>query len=342
MPLRENKRLLLGMDIDEMSSLCRSLGCNTLSGFHLAYGVYKQRVKSLVEIERLKITDRMAILNHADIGLISPSKEVISKDGTKKYLFEYDDGKLIETAYIPDAKRKTLCISSQCGCRMGCGFCSTGTIGFKGNLTAHEIVNQYSAIRESEEITHLVIMGMGEPCDNVGEVIKAIKVFVSEWGYALGSKNITISTVGLLPEIGRLIDETKCNIAISLHSPFPEQRKMLMPAQNHSDIRDVVSFLKRVTFEKHRRLSFEYLVLKDVNDTDEHVKAIAHLLDGLKCHVNLIPWNSFDASPYRPSDSGSMMTFRNKLDDLGIMTTIRKSRGADIEAACGLLAAKTK
>ncbi len=342
MPQLQDKKLLLGMDIDDMSQLCKSLECHLQSGFHLAYGIYKQRAKSLIEIDRLKMADRMAILDYADIGLIPPTKEVISKDGTKKYLFEYAGGKLIESAYIPDAKRKTLCISSQCGCRMGCRFCSTGTLGFIGNLTAHEIVNQYSAIRESEEVTHLVIMGMGEPCDNVEEVIKAINVFVSEWGYAFGSKNITISTVGLLPDLGRLIEETRCNIAISLHSPFPEERKMLMPAQNHSDIRDVVSFLKGVTFKKHRRLSFEYLVLKDVNDTDEHVKAIAHLLDGLNCHVNLIPWNFFDASPYIPSDSKSMMTFRDKLDDLGIMTTIRKSRGADIEAACGLLAAKSK
>ncbi len=337
----ENKTTLLGLDLDELSQLCKLQGCDNHSAILLSYGIYKQRVKTPFEIERIKLKDRCSIDGVAEVGLFPPVKESISADGTKKYLFEYPGERLIETAFIPDSKRNTLCISSQSGCRMGCRFCNTASVGFKSNLTAHEIINQYSAIPESRLVTHIVIMGMGEPCDNIDEVIKAINVFVSDWGYALGRRNITVSTVGILPELGRLINETKCNIAISLHSPFPEERAKLMPVENRSNILDIVAYLKQVGFEKNRRLSFEYIVLKGVNDSDKHVEAIAQLLSGLKCHVNLIPWNSFPESPFVTSDPASMMHFRNRLDNRGIMTTIRKSRGADIEAACGLLAAKS-
>ncbi|KUK56653.1 MAG: putative dual-specificity RNA methyltransferase RlmN, partial [Bacteroidetes bacterium 38_7] len=245
-------------------------------------------------MSNLSRVTRQRLKENFTIGLSSPVKVQISKDGTKKYLFETNEQRFIETAYIPDKDRVTLCISSQVGCKMGCLFCMTGKQGFQANLNANEILNQIRSLPEFHELTNIVFMGMGEPLDNIDNLMKSLEILTSEWGYAWSSKRITVSSIGLLPALMTFLDNSRCHLAISLHSPFDEERRQLMPIQKVYPINEIIQLLRTYDWSGQRRLSFEYIMLKGLNDSLAHAKALLKLLNGLNCRLNLIRFHSFD------------------------------------------------
>ena len=264
----------------------------------------------------------------------------VSRDGTKKYLYRTADGHYVESAYIPDGDRATLCVSSQAGCRMGCRFCMTGRQGLRGQLTSGDILNQMASLPERGRLTNMVYMGMGEPLDNPDQVLRSLEILTAEWGYGWSPTRITVSTAGVVPGLRRLLDESRVHVAVSLHNPFSEQRAEIMPVERAFPVRDVVSLLRRYDFGGQRRVSFEYIVLAGMNDSPAHVKELARLLDGLKCRINLIRFHKIPGSPYFSPDDRRMEAFRDALSRKGIVTTVRASRGEDIQAACGLLSTK--
>ena len=280
------------------------------------------------------------LANHYCIGAMEPADCQRSKDGTVKYLFPVSSGKFVETVYIPDRDRATLCVSCQVGCKMNCLFCQTGKQGFEGQLTAADILNQIYSLPERDSLTNIVFMGQGEPMDNLDNVLKATEILTAEWGYAWSPRRITVSSVGIKEKLRRFLDESECHVAISLHSPLHEQRQSLMPAEKAMPIADVVALLKQYDFSHQRRLSFEYIVFDGINDSTTHAKEIIRLLDGLYCRVNLIRFHCIPDVPLRTTDDRKMEAMRDYLTHHGIFTTIRASRGQDIFAACGLLYSK--
>lgn len=274
------------------------------------------------------------------VGLTKPERVSESADGTKKYLFPVANTRYVEAAYIPDDDRATLCVSSQSGCKMGCLFCMTAKQGFQGNLTAGEILNQLRSIPEFINVTNIVYMGMGEPLDNLDNVLKSLEILTSKWGMGWSTKRITVSTIGLIPAMKQFLEKTNCHLAISLHTPFDDERRMLMPIQNVYPISDVIAELKNYRFTDHRRVSFEYIMFDGLNDTPRHVKELVRLLNGLTCRINLIRFHPIPDSPLRTSPDERIIQFRDSLTAKGIFTTIRASRGQDIQAACGLLSTK--
>ncbi|MBN1118544.1 MAG: 23S rRNA (adenine(2503)-C(2))-methyltransferase RlmN [Bacteroidales bacterium] len=299
--------------------------------------VYQKDAKSFDEMTNLSVKAREQFNNSFIINPEPPVKYQESTDGTRKYLFETIKDKFIETAYMPEENRNTLCVSSQVGCKMGCKFCMTARQGLQGQLSAGDIVNQILSLPERHKLTNIVFMGMGEPFDNLDEVLKALEILTADWGFQFSPRKINVSTIGLLPGIKRFLKESKCNLAISLHSPFDEERKKLMPVQRLYAIESVIKVLREFPFENQRRLSFEYIVFKGINDTDKDVKQLARLLNGLKCRINLMHFHSIPGSSLIGSSTSEMQSFQEKLKLKGIFTTIRKSRGEDILAACGLL-----
>ena len=275
-----------------------------------------------------------------DVGRTNPTRVQISIDGTKKYLYPVDDGKFIETAYIPEPERATLCVSVQVGCKMGCVFCMTGKQGFQANLTSGEIINQLQSLPEFEEITNIVFMGMGEPFDNKEELLKALEILTSEYGYALSPKRITVSSIGLINGLKEFLDKSKCHLAISMHTPFEEERLSLMPIQKVHPLKEIVSVIRGFDFGLQRRISFEYIMFSGVNDTTRHINEIAKVLNGIRCRINLIRFHAIPGSELTGSDYQTMRQFQEGLMNKGIITTIRESRGEDILAACGMLSTK--
>ena len=283
---------------------------------------------------------REALASSYRLGLEAPRSVAVSRDGTKKYLYRTADGHYVESAYIPDGDRATLCVSSQAGCRMGCRFCMTGRQGLRGQLTSGDILNQMASLPERGRLTNMVYMGMGEPLDNPDQVLRSLEILTAEWGYGWSPTRITVSTAGVVPGLRRLLDESRVHVAVSLHNPFSEQRAEIMPVERAFPVRDVVSLLRRYDFGGQRRVSFEYIVLAGMNDSPAHVKELARLLDGLKCRINLIRFHKIPGSPYFSPDDRRMEAFRDALSRKGIVTTVRASRGEDIQAACGLLSTK--
>ena len=264
-----------------------------------------------------------------------------SRDGTKKYLFPAGRG-FVEAAYIPERERATLCVSCQVGCKMNCLFCQTGKQGFEGNLSAGDILNQILHLPEFENLTNFVFMGMGEPMDNYDAIMKALDVMTSEWGLAMSPTRFTVSTSGLIPNMKRFINESRCNLAVSLHSPFHDERAKIMPIEKTYPIREVIHAIRQHDWSGQRRVSFEYIVFKGLNDTSEHIKELARQLGSLRCRVNLIRFHSIPDVPLASPSLDDMVSFRDRLNAKGIIATIRASRGQDIDAACGLLSTKEK
>ena len=267
----------------------------------------------------------------------APVEEMRSVDGTVKYLFRTPTRNFIEAVYIPDEDRATLCVSSQVGCKMNCKFCMTGKQGFTANLTANQILNQIYSIPEREKLTNLVFMGMGEPFDNLDEVLKVLEILTSEYGYGWSPKSITVSSVGLKKGLERFLNESDCHLAISMHTPIPSQRRDLMPAEKAFSITEIIDILHNYDFSKQRRLSFEYIVFKGVNDSLIYAKEIVKLLRGIECRVNLIRFHAIPDVDLEGVDMEAMTTFRDYLTQHGVFATIRASRGEDIFAACGML-----
>ena len=291
--------------------------------------------------ERILVLKARALLKeNYDTGIMSPTDVQVSVDGTKKYLFPALEGKFIETAYIPDGKRHTVCVSSQVGCKMGCLFCMTGKQGFQGNLSSGEILNQYRSIPEWRSITNLVYMGMGEPLDNLEEVLKSLEVLTSDWGFALSPRRITVSTIGITPAMLEFLNRSNTHLAVSLHTPFEEERRKLMPVQQVYPLKEVLKEIKSWDFGRQRRVSFEYILFKDFNDSVSHVNELSRILHGIRCRINLIRFHPIPDTPLESPDEETIQAFKEKLTAKGITTTIRASRGQDIWAACGLLSTK--
>ncbi len=261
-------------------------------------------------------------------------------DGTKKYLFPTQNNKFVEAAYIPEETRSTLCVSSQVGCKMGCLFCMTGKQGFQSNLTAGEIVNQVRNLPERENLTNIVYMGMGEPLDNLDELMKSLEIFTADWGFAWSPKRITVSTIGIVPAMKTFLENSQCHLAVSMHTPFDEERKKLMPIQTVYPLQEVIETIRSFDFGKQRRVSFEYIMFDGINDTPRHVKEMARILNGIRCRVNLIRFHPIPNTPLLGSSEEAIEKFMVGLNAKGIRTTIRASRGLDIYAACGLLSTK--
>ena len=341
--IQQEKKSLLGMSDEELRQTVKELGMPAFTGGQIAkwmYGNPEKSIMSIDEMTNISKKNREILAEHYEIGAMAPIDSQLSKDGTKKYLFPTQNGKRIETVFIPDGDRATLCVSCQVGCKMNCLFCQTGKQGFEGQLTVTDIINQIYSLPERARLTNIVFMGQGEPMDNLDNVLKATKVLTEAWGMAWSPRRITVSSVGVKDKLKRFIEESECHVAISLHSPIHEQRAQLMPAEKGMPIEDVVALLKNYDFSHQRRLSFEYIVFDGLNDTTTHAKEIVRLLKGLDCRVNLIRFHSIPDVPLKTSDEKKLETLRDYLTHHGIFTTIRASRGQDIFAACGLLSTK--
>ena len=333
---------LIGKSLDELREIAQNVGLKPFQGGQMAKWLYEKRVKSIDEMTDLSIAGRQRLAQQYCVGRQEPDVVTESIDGTRKYLFYASSGNAIESVYIPEDDRATLCISSQKGCKMNCSFCMTGRQGFHGNLTAAEIINQILSIPESESLTNVVFMGMGEPMDNYDAVVKVIEVLTAKWGFAWSPKRITVSSIGKLTELKRLIDSTSVHIAISVHSPFHRERLQLMPVENAFPIDDVMTLLANYDFAHQRRLSVEYIMWDNLNDDIAHADAPAELIRHTSARVNLIRFHAIPDSRLRTATNQRMVEFRDHLNQLGIICTIRRSRGEDIMAACGMLAGKNK
>lgn len=338
--MENSKEPLFGKTLNELVQLTSDLGLPKFTARQIADWLYKKPVGSIEEMSNLSKSARELLSDKYVFGTTLPVRVQSSADGTRKYLFVTKNDKFIETAMIPDAERTTVCVSSQVGCKMGCLFCMTAKQGFQGQLTAGEIVNQVRSIGEAAAVSNIVYMGMGEPFDNLDEVLKSIEILTSGWGFGMSPRRITVSSIGILPAMQRFLKESEAHLAISLHTPFDEQRKSLMPVQLAYPIRDVIDEIRKWDFSGQRRVSFEYIVFKDVNDKPLHVKELARLLNGIKCRINLIRFHPVPGTPLASPDEETMQHFKTQLNDRGILTTIRASRGQDIYAACGLLSTK--
>ncbi len=335
-----NRVSLFGKTLREIEALVASQGWPKFTARQLTEWLYKKNVGAFEEMTNLSKKIRNELEEKFVLGISAPTSFQESIDGTKKYLFPTASNRFVESAYIPHEERKTLCVSSQVGCKMGCLFCMTGKQGFMAQLTSGEIVNQVRSLPERDILTNFVYMGMGEPFDNIEEVIKSLEVFTSVWGYALSPRRFTVSSIGVIPGMMEFLKRTEAHLAISLHSPFDEERKSLMPIQNVYPIHEVLENIKQWDFGLQRRVSFEYIMFNGVNDTSNHVNELARILHGISCRINLIRFHPIPHTPLAGSPDSVIFAFQEKLKAKGIITTIRSSRGLDIFAACGMLSTK--
>ena len=340
---------LLGKTLEELQSVAIGIGLPKFAGKQLAEWLYVRRASSFDEMTNISLKGREALKSRFCIGRHAPVREAISNDGTRKYLFAVADY-FIESVYIPEDGRATLCVSTQIGCKMGCRFCMTGTLGFHGQLFAAEILNQIFEIDKiaaqscCQELSNLVYMGEGEPMDNIDNVLRSLEIMTADYGCAWSPKRITVSTVGV-PAMKRFLDESECHLAVSMHNPFPAERALIMPAEKLMSITDVVSLIKQYDWTHQRRVSFEYICWSSgstpgntINNVSiRHAKELLRLLKGLNCRVNLIRFHAGVDRQFPSSDEKAMEFFRDYLTNNGLTTTIRKSRGEDILAACGML-----
>ena len=340
--MESGKKVLIGMTAEELKELTAELGMPKFTAGQIAKWLYTKHVKSIDEMTNLSKANRARLDEVCTVGTMEPADSQRSVDGTVKYLFPTAGGKFVETVFIPDGERATLCVSSQVGCKMNCLFCQTGKQGFEGNLTAGDILNQIYSLPERERLTNVVFMGQGEPMDNIDNVLKSTEILTSDYGYAWSPKRITVSSVGIKNKLKRFLDESECHIAISMHSPLHEQRMQLMPAEKQMPIKEVVELLKQYDFTHQRRASLEYIVSDGVNDSPAHAREIIRLVSGLECRINLIRFHTIPDVNLHGTDDSKMEIMRDYLTSHGVFTTIRASRGQDIFAACGLLSTAHK
>ena len=328
---------LYGQTLPQLEALCNRLEMPRFAAKQIARWLYDKHATTIEAMSDLSARHRALLAETYEVGLTAPEKVSISTDGTKKYLYRTSQNHFIESAYIPDGDRATLCISSQAGCRMGCRFCATGRQGLQHSLSTNEILNQIESLPERERLTNVVFMGMGEPLDNLDSLLPALEVLTSAWGFGWSPTRITVSTAGVASRLERFLEATQVHLAVSLHNPFPHERAEIMPIEKAWPIREVVEILRRYDFTHQRRVSFEYIVMSGLNDSPRHIRELCRLLDGIKCRTNLIRFHKIPGSPYFSPDDRAMIAFRDALTAKGIHTTIRTSRGEDIQAACGLL-----
>lgn len=331
------KKSLLGMTLSEITEIVLENNLPNFTAKQIANWIYVKRVKTINEMTNISIKNREILFEKFEVGRSEPTNIQTSTDGTQKMLFKTENDQFIEAVVIPDNERITLCVSSQVGCKMSCDFCMTGKMGFKGNLSANEIINQLYSAPKAENITNIVMMGMGEPLDNYDNVMKVIDILTSDYALAWSPKRITLSTIGVMPKLKQFIEGSSCHLAISLHSPFSEQRQKLMPIEKIYHFEQIIDLLRDYDWEHQRRLSFEYTMFHGVNDSLLHARELVKLLSGLTCRVNLIPFHKIPQSSLMPSSEDDMIKFRDYITSKGIICTIRTSRGQDISAACGML-----
>ena len=340
--MTDERKVLMGMTGSELKEAVRKLGMPAFTGGQIARWLYQQHVSSIDEMTNISKQNRERLKEHFTVGSMAPIDCQRSVDGTVKYLFPTADGKYVETVFIPDNERATLCVSCQVGCKMNCLFCQTGKQGWEGNLTAADILNQIYALPEREQLTNVVFMGQGEPMDNLDAVLRATEILTADDGYQWSPKRITVSSVGIRGKLKRFLDESQCHIAISMHSPLHEQRRQLMPAEGQMTIQEVVDLLRQYDFTHQRRCSFEYICFGGLNDSLAHGREIVRLVEGLECRVNLIRFHAIPDVDLPEADEERMERLRDFLTARGVFTTIRASRGQDIFAACGLLSTAHK
>lgn len=335
-----NKENLFGKTLVELKTITDKFDLPGFAAKQIANWMYQKNVLAIDEMTNLSKKARENLKENYFLKRKEHIKCESSLDGTKKYLYPIND-KFVEAAYIPEQDRNTLCVSSQVGCKMGCLFCLTGKQGYQGNLSVGEILNQIYSLPEKENLTNIVYMGMGEPMDNIENVLGSLEILTSDYGQAWSPKRITVSTIGIIPPMEEFINKSNCHLAISLHNPFHDERLQLMPIESVYPVKDIISLLKAHSFGRQRRVSFEYIMFKGINDTQNHVRGLTQLLNGLRCRVNLIRFHSFPDTPLEGSDEKTIQEFKTALNSKGIVTTIRASRGQDISAACGMLSTKS-
>ena len=343
------KEALLGKTLAELQQVASQLGLPSFAAKQMAQWLYQKRVTGIDAMTNLSKAARAALSERYEIGRVLPVECFTSRDGTRKYLFPTSvPDKFIETVMIPQYEdgsegglaRATVCVSSQIGCKMSCRFCMTGRGGFHGQLSAAEILSQFLSLDEAEQLTNAVFMGMGEPLDNWEQVSRALEIITADWGFGWSPKRVTVSTIGVLPTLRKFLDESRCHLAVSLHNPFPQERERIMPVQKAWPLNDVLALIRQYDFTGQRRVSFEYTMFAGLNDTPRYADALARLLQGLECRVNLIRFHAIPDSPFQTSSPAAIAAFLERLNRAGITATLRASRGEDIFAACGLLAGK--
>ncbi len=334
------KHPLLGQTLEELKSIVIALGMPSYVAKQISDWLYKKKIKSVEEMTNLSVVNRQKLSEIYEVGCMAPVESQMSTDGTIKYLFPVSNNKYVETVYIPEEDRATLCVSSQIGCKMNCLFCMTGKQGFSGNLTPVEILNQIQSLSQLEKLTNIVFMGMGEPMDNVENLLKVLEILTADYGYAWSPKRITVSTIGIIPGLKSFLERSKCHLAISLHSPFHEERLKLMPIEKIYPLSEILQLIREYDFSHQRRVSFEYIMFNGLNDKLSHARELVKLLSGVPCRVNLIKYHAIPAVNLLSSDEKKMLIFRDFLTSKGIICTIRTSRGEDILAACGMLSTK--
>ena len=333
----DSETYLSGMTIEKLKGVAAKAGLPAYAANQMADWLYKKKVSSIAEMSNIALSKRAFLEQHYELGVYPPVDRMTSSDGTVKYLFSAGTGQFVETVYIPADERATLCVSSQIGCKMNCVFCMTGKQGFAGNLTTSEILNQIRSVPESDKLSNVVFMGMGEPFNNSDAVFNVLEILTAPYGYGWSPKRITVSTVGIMKDLQRFLDESSCHLAVSIHSPYPDERRTLIPIEKTNPIKDVIHLLRQYDFSHQRRVSFEYILFDNKNDSVQHAKDLAKILAGIVCRVNLITYHAIPEVPLKKSSWKKMELFRDTLNAKGIMCTIRSSRGEDIAAACGML-----
>jgi 23S rRNA (adenine2503-C2)-methyltransferase len=336
------RKCLCGLSAEEVFDFIKPSGFTYENAVSVSNSIYKRRVSDLSMIEGISKKLKAELINKSSSGIYRAVSSEISTDKSVKYLFRKENGQEFETVYLPEEKRNTVCVSTQSGCRMGCSFCATGRYGFRGNLTAGDIINQIISIPDANKVTHVVFMGMGEPMDNLEDILKACRIMTSEWGLAISPRNVTVSTVGIMPETEQFLKRSECNLTLSLCSPFPFERKLFIPSEIKHPARDIIEVMKNFPLKKKRRLSIAYVMIKDFNDSDRHLEELIILLNNSSIRVNLLPYHSIAGDSISSSSTDRMHYFKHNLVIAGISASIRKSRGSDISAACGLLASGLK
>ena len=334
------KQNLFGMTLDRLCEVAADAGLPPYAGRQIGDWLYHKDAREVSAMSNLPLRARRDLAERYEVVRAEPVKVTISTDGTRKYLFPAQMGGFVEAAWIPEPKRSTLCLSVQVGCKMGCLFCMTGKQGFQGHLSPGEILNQYRSLPERDQVTNIVYMGMGEPLDNLDNVLESLEVLCADYGFGMSPTRITVSTVGLVPAMRRFLDRSRCHLAISLHTPFEEERRHLMPVENVYPLKEVLAELRARAIRGQRRVSFEYILFDRLNDTPQHARELARVLSGIRCRVNLIAFHPIPGTPLEPSPRATMEQFEAQLREHGILATIRRSRGQDIAAACGMLSTR--
>lgn len=330
-------------NLDELKEELRAIDEKPFRAEQIFKWLYESRVSNFDEMTNLSLELREKLKNNYQIKQFNILKKQVASDGTKKYLFDVLDGNAIETVLMKYHHGYSICVSSQIGCKMGCKFCASTGIPFIRNLSTGEIVEQIMAVERDENIriSNIVFMGIGEPLDNYDNVVGAIRIINNPKGLNIGARHISISTSGLVPKIYKLAEENiQCTLSISLHATTNEQRSQMMPVNNSYKLEELLQACKDYIEKTHRRISFEYALAKENNDNLEDAKRLVKLLKGMICHVNLIPINKIENGTYMKSSNENIMKFRDYLNDHGIVATIRRELGSDIDAACGQLRRK--